>query len=172
MEARLGPARAAEIMARACVAPPSGDEMIPEGEAARLHARLRREEPDRAAALAAEAGRRTADYILANRIPRAAQAILRLSPPPLAARLLARAIERHAWTFAGSGAFRAVDPWRFEITRNPLIRGETSETPLCLWHAAVFARLHVALVHRNARCEETCCAAAGGGVCRFEVRID
>jgi divinyl protochlorophyllide a 8-vinyl-reductase len=144
--------------------------MIPEGDAARLHNRLRLEFPSRAPDLARAAGFATGDYILAHRIPKSAQQVLSLLPAPLAARALSTAIARHAWTFAGSGAFRVVDPWTFEIDDNPLVRGEHGLAPLCHWHAAVFERLYATLVHRDVRCVETRCGAQPGShVCRFEV---
>jgi len=167
-----GRALRARLLAAAGIAEvPSGAEMIDEAPAARLHQALRREVPDLAPALAAEAGRRTGDYILANRIPPGARAVLRLLPARFGAPILARAVARHAWTFAGSGGFRLVSttPPVFEIADNPVVRGEVSDTPLCHWHAAVFARLFAALVHRDATCRETACCARGDPACRFEV---
>jgi divinyl protochlorophyllide a 8-vinyl-reductase len=166
-----GPGRAARdrICAAAGIRPPPPDAgMWPEAEAAALHAAVRRLCPD-AAVLLAAAGTATADYILAHRIPPPLQAGLRLLPGALAGRLLARAIARHAWTFAGSGRFRiaAVRPLTFELAGNPLVAGETAPAPLCHWHRAVFARLFGALVWPRAAVEETACAAAGGGTCRF-----
>lgn len=150
---------------------PDGTRMIPETEAAALHRTLRRLMPRQAAGMAAEAGRGTAAYILAHRIPKPAQWLLKALPAPLSARLLARAIAGHAWTFAGTGTFRAVDAWTFEIRDNPLIRGETSPSPLCGWNAAVFGHLYAALVDRTCICVETDCAAVTGAhVCRFRIR--
>lgn len=167
-----GPERVTQMLANAGVIEiPDGQHMIAEEQAARLHRQLRIEEPVQAAALATEAGRGTADYILAHRIPRPVQLLLKLLPPDLAARLLSRAIARHAWTFAGSGKFRVIDPWTFEITRNPLIRGERSEACLCHWHVAVFQRLYQELVARHAVCLETVCAAQVSSVCRFKLRF-
>lgn len=148
---------------------PSGDEMIPQAPAAALHQALRVEAPDRAAALAREAGLRTGEYILAHRIPGFAQAILRHIPRPLAARALSRAITRHAWTFAGSGQFRAADRWHFALTANPIVAGETSAAPLCHWHAAVFERLYTALVDPDVTCVETACCAQGAPACTFAI---
>jgi divinyl protochlorophyllide a 8-vinyl-reductase len=90
-------------------------------------------------------------------------------PAPLAARALAKAIEKHAWTFCGSGTFRTVSPYCFEIENNPIVRGEISSHPLCHWHAAVFERLYRSLVDPGITCTETRCAAMGGGICRFEL---
>ena len=171
LERQEGPERAAHLLADAGLAgPPDGEHMIPEGDAARLHRRLRLEFPARSPDLARAAGFATGDYILAHRIPRVAQAVLRLLPPPLAACALSKAIARHAWTFAGSGTFRVIDPWTFEIDHNPLIRGEHGPAPLCHWHAAVFERLYATLAHRDVRCVETRCGAQpGSDTCRFEI---
>ncbi len=121
--------------------------------------------------VSAEAGRRTAAYLLAHRIPRAAQAVLRILPPRWAARALLRAIGAHAWTFAGSGQFsshvgRTVV---LEIRHNPLCRGVQSEQPCCAFYAAVFCDLFRALVHQAAQVTETHCEARADPLCRFEV---
>lgn len=167
----LGPHRLADILAGAGLTRlPDGSAMIPEEEARRLHRTLREAEPAAARRIAAAAGVATADYILAHRIPRAAQLVLKALPAALAAPLLARAISRHAWTFAGSGTFRRRDAWTFEIAGNPLIRGERSPLPLCAWHAAVFERLYAVLVSPDCRCEEVTCAAQGSDTCRFRIR--
>lgn len=166
-----GQDRVDAMMARAGLfAVPDGLSMIPEADAARLHRQLRLEEPELAPHLAAEAGFRTADYIMAHRIPGPAQTLLKALPPALAARALSRAIARHAWTFAGTGYFRVVSPWAFEIVDNPIIRGESSAHPLCAWHAAVFEGLYTTLVSPTARCVETACGAQPGKTaCRFEI---
>lgn len=151
---------------------PSGEGMIAEAPAARLHQVLRAELPDLAPALTWEAGRRTADYILAHRIPGPAQWLLRALPAPLAARLLARAITQHAWTFAGSGTFVAESPTRFTLARNPITAGESAAEPVCFWHAAVFERLFDRLVTRGAICRETACCACGDPACSFELLLE
>lgn len=148
---------------------PDGSVMIDEGPVARLHQNMRRDLPELAPDMAAAAGRRTGDYILIHRIPRRAQALLHVLPAPLSARLLAQAIARHAWTFAGSGRFRVVSraPLVFEIADNPLVRGEHAAAPVCHWHAAVFARLYSRLVASDYTCVETACCANGAPACRF-----
>ncbi len=167
-----GPDRVREMMARAGVfTMPTGLEMIPETEAARLHHQLRVEEPDMAPRLSHEAGWQTANYIMAHRIPKPAQSLLKALPAWASARLLSKAITQHAWTFAGSGSFATDGPWRFEIKDNPLIRGEQDSAPMCHWHAAVFERLYRKLVHRGCRCREVTCACQGGDTCRFEITI-
>lgn len=149
---------------------PDGSTMISEEPVARLHQALRRARPD-AALLAAQAGRRTADYILENRIPAPVRWLLAHLPAPLAAQLLARAIAKNAWTFAGSGRFRVVStrPMVFALEDNPVVRGEVDDHPVCHWHAAVFERLFEALVSPRARAVETECCAAGAGACRFAI---
>ncbi|MCF6444063.1 bacteriochlorophyll 4-vinyl reductase [Nereida sp. MMG025] len=148
---------------------PDGTAMIPEEPAARLHQALRAKFPDLAPALAREAGRRTADYILAHRIPRPAQTMLKVLPTRAAAKLLAGSVTKHAWTFVGSGAFRAEKPFVLEIRDNPVVRGEVSDKPLCDWHAAVFERLYQELVHPTLQCREVACCAMGAPACRFEL---
>lgn len=112
------------------------------------------------------AGRGTADYILANRIPAPAQRLIRALPRRLGAQLLAAAIARHAWTFAGSGRFsiEEIRPLTLSIAANPL-----ALAPGCDWHVAVFERLFAALVRPGAKVRETSCCGAGDPACRFTV---
>jgi len=167
-----GPERRHQILAEAGIFQlPDGTAMIPETDAARLHHRLREVEPDRAPALAAQAGMETANYILKHRIPTPVQWVLKALPKSPAARLLSHAIAKHAWTFVGSGRFTVLDPWTFEIHDNPLIKGETSDHCLCHWHAAVFAQLYQTLVTDTCACTETTCGAQSPGTaCHFELR--
>lgn len=145
--------------------------MVPEADVARLHRTVRLDLPRLASAILAEAGARTADYILSHRIPKAAQLVLKRLPAPVSAALLSRAIARNAWTFAGSGRFRAETPWCFAIDANPLVRGEHGDRPLCHWHAAVFERLYGTLVASDVTAVEVaCCAERGVHTCRFDLR--
>jgi divinyl protochlorophyllide a 8-vinyl-reductase len=124
-----------------------------------------------ALAVLAEAGSRTADYLLANRIPAWARAALKALPATVSSRLLARAITAHAWTFVGSGRFvcNSGEDLNFEIWSNPFCIGERSNSPTCAWHAAVFERLYRSLVSSNAKVFETQCSARGDACCRFAV---
>lgn len=149
---------------------PSDTGLMPEGPAARLHGAVRRALPEMAPAILAQAGRRTADYILAHRIPPLAQRVLKVLPPVLAAPILERAIARNAWTFAGSGRFRVVGRGVFVLEGNPLVAGERAATCQCHWHAAVFERLFRVLVDDRLRACETGCLACGGDACRFELK--
>jgi divinyl protochlorophyllide a 8-vinyl-reductase len=152
---------------------PTGAGLVDEAPVARLHRQVRDGMPDLAEAILTEAGRRTADYILANRIPKLAQWVLKALPSPLSGHVLAGAIDRNAWTFAGSGQFRVVStrPLVFEVADNPLIRGERNAKPLCHWHRAVFERLFRALVSSRAEVAETACGACGAPACRFEISL-
>lgn len=167
----LGEHAASRLMVAARLgAVPDGNSMVPESDAARLHRQVRLDASDQADLILSSAGHRTADYILANRIPRLGQRGLRVLPPGPSAKLLSLAIARHAWTFAGSGQFEVLTPWHFRILDNPLIRSETSAECLCHWHAAVFERLYRVLAARDCRCLEIACAAqTGRSSCEFRI---
>lgn len=147
--------------------------MVDEAEVLALHAALRAElGAGPARQVAADAGRRTADYLLAHRIPALAQPVLRALPAALAARLLLRAIGAHAWTFAGSGDFSARAGHRaarLQIRHNPLCRGHRSELPACDFYTAVFQRLFTVLVHPAALVTESACEARGDPACAFDI---
>ena len=159
------------LLHRAGVAEPPADAgMLPEDEVARLHHAVRLFLPDRAPDIQRAAGLATGDYILAHRIPRLAKWLIRVLPAPLGARLLALAITKHAWTFAGSGAFRVLGygPLRVEIRDNPLAQ-QAAEAPICHWHAAVFERLFDALVWPDVHVVEEHCTAMGAPACIFRI---
>ncbi|WP_293857939.1 bacteriochlorophyll 4-vinyl reductase [uncultured Alsobacter sp.] len=153
---------------RHLAAPPTA--MVDEHDVAALHEALHvLAGEERAAAISREAGRLTADYLLANRIPRAAQWILRRLPRRLALRILARAVARHAWTFAGSGVFTyAFEPdLVLQIENSPVARLVTTHAPACTYYAAVFEGLFAGAIGMAARVTETHCEACGHGSCRF-----
>lgn len=173
---RLGEATAKRLFGRAGLLPyltQPPQAMVDEAEVTRLHQVLR-EGLGTAQALqvAREAGTRTAEYLLAHRIPRPAQAVLKRLPPALAARALLSAIGGHSWTFAGSGRFRAQagHPVVLSITNNPMCRGAALAEPGCDFYAATFERLFRVLVHPSSTVVETHCEACGDPMCRFEVR--
>jgi divinyl protochlorophyllide a 8-vinyl-reductase len=151
---------------------PDDDGLMAEEPAAALHQALRAEHPRVAPIMTRQAGERTGDYIIRHRIPVAALRVMRTLPPWLSGHLLAKVIERHAWTFAGSGEFRIVQrsPLIFELRDNPVVRGERAEAPICHWHAAVFERLFTHIVDENLRCVELQCCASGADSCLFEIR--
>lgn len=152
-------------------APP--DQMVPESEVVRLHRVVRSTlmEP-LARQIVRDAGRATADYLLRVRIPAFAQGLLRALPYRLRARLLATAIARHAWTFAGSGRLTVEHgpPLQFAIEQCVLCRGVAIGTSSCDYYAATLERLFQALADRRVTVVEVECGAAAGGPCVFEVR--
>ncbi|NEV64220.1 bacteriochlorophyll 4-vinyl reductase [Thiorhodococcus minor] len=148
-------------------------EMVDEGEVIALQNALRQHLGVTAARpVARDAGMRTGDYLLAKRIPRPAQAILKLLPPKLAAKTLLKAIRGNAWTFVGTGTFDAdaAYPPRIRIQNSPLCRGASSDQPLCDFYAGTFERLFRELVQSKAQVTETACHAMGASDCEFEVR--
>lgn len=141
--------------------------MLPQAEVAALNASLAGAlSPESAAAVAAEAGRRTADYLLANRIPAPAQWLLRHSPRPLAARMLLRAIVANAWTFAGAARVRGFMAGGAAVVA---IEGGATDACGCVWRRAVFQRLFSALVSRDAACAAAC--RLGAAPCRYEITL-
>lgn len=148
------------------------EHMVDEAEVTRLHRMLRRElAVPLARAVSREAGRRTGDYLLARRIPRPAQAVLKLLPPALSSRLLLMAIERNAWTFVGSGSFYGLfeEDLLLTVTRCPICRGASEGRPVCDYLTGTFERLFSVLVHRDTVVTEIACEATGGYGCRFRV---
>lgn len=147
--------------------------MVPEDDVRRLFAGLDAElGTAAAAAIQRAASDRTARYLLAHRIPRPVAAVLRRLPAALAARLLFRAIARHAWTFAGSGRFH----WRpvpggvhIRIEACPLCRGTVAPEPWCAFYAGTFEGLGRALLAPGARTREVRCLARGDAACEFEL---
>ena len=142
-------------------------EMVAEATAAELYRALFSVLPAEIAAdVAADSGTRTADYILANRIPMMAQRVLKTMPVTLAGPLLLKAIARNAWTFAGSGQVRTESCGRHfavEITANPMAM------PGCAWHQAVFQRLFSVLVAPEITVRHPACCHEGARSCRFEI---
>jgi divinyl protochlorophyllide a 8-vinyl-reductase len=153
MEAGLGKAETQAILADAQIdALPAGDAMIPEVHALRLHRWLALHQPLGSFAIAEDAGSRTADYIIAHRIPKAATWLLRRLPARIAAPLLMAAIRKHAWTFIGAGAFAVDSAWRFSIDRSAAGDVVLPPDSLFHWYAAVFARLYRQLVAPDCIC--------------------
>jgi len=165
-----GAERRAQVFRRAgllahLASPPTT--MVEEQEVARLFTALR-EEFGQATALhrLREAGGRTAEYLLAHRIPAFARLLLPNMPAHFAAVLLTRSIQRHGWTFLGTGSL--------EVVRgNPLgIRIRLAECLVPIgrlaseFYRATFEGLFRRLVHRDAR---ALAQPAGQGVCRFDI---
>lgn len=147
--------------------------MVPEEEVTLLHHVLAEELGHVVAGrIAREAGRRTGDYLLAHRIPKPAQAVLKLLPEGLASRLLLKAVGKHSWTFAGSGTFtvHSASPAVVSISGCPLCKGMEATEAICDFYTGTFERLFQVLVHPGTVVVETECAAMGADRCTFEMR--
>jgi divinyl protochlorophyllide a 8-vinyl-reductase len=172
----LGPSLAPEVFRAAGLAHRLADppgRMVPESEVTALHHALREMLGEAGAeAMAREAGRLTALYLLGHRIPRPLQAVLTLLPATLAARILTQAIGNHAWTFAGSGSFRVLPgkPMRLEVAGGPIPRAGAADHPVCGYYAATFETLFRTLVSPRTQVEEIACEAMGAPACVFELR--
>jgi len=172
---RLGEEETADVFRAAGLATyltSAPEAMVVEEEVARLQAQLRASlGATLAADISRDAGRRTGDYLLAHRIPKLAQFVLKWLPPATAAKILANAIGRHAWTFAGSGTFSFAPgrPFGLSIGGCPLCRDVHATQSACDYYAATFERIFTALVSRRSVVTETDCIASGGDACRFRV---
>jgi divinyl protochlorophyllide a 8-vinyl-reductase len=179
LEAVLGLEGCGDLM-RSCglqhhlAQPPTA--MVPEADVQALHRAMRLTlgiGPARM--LGAQAGRATAEYLLAHRVPAPMRGLLPRLPATWAARVLLLAVAKHAWTFCGSGAFVVVPargnaPLRLTLTGSATSVGATSPEPLCDYFAATFERLFQALVAPRAAVVETACMAMGAAACVFDVR--
>ncbi|WP_041447541.1 bacteriochlorophyll 4-vinyl reductase [Thiocystis violascens] len=148
-------------------------EMVDEQEVVALQGALRVQLGIPAArSVSRDAGLRTGDYLLANRIPRPAQRLLSILPPSLACRTLIKAIRGNSWTFVGTGVFDADPsyPPKLLIANSPMCRGATAAEPLCDFYAGTFERLFRRLVQRESVVTEIACEANGAPRCVFEVR--
>lgn len=150
--------------------------MLDERDVQALHRALRAElGVPRARAIGRHAGLLTGDYLLAHRIPPLARCLLPRLPAALSARLLLMAIQRHAWTFCGSGHF-SVKPWRrgrplvVALSSTATCRGEQAEQPLGDYFGATFERLFQALVHPATQVDEVACVARGDRACEYAIR--
>jgi len=124
--------------------------------------------PSQAYRVLSEAGRRTADYVIANRIPGFAQWIMRVVPQKLGARLLLAAIERNAWTFCGTGKCTVHTRAGFVLTlsNNPI------PTPDCVWHVAVLQRLFTQLISPKTQVVHSLFNSGPDRIDRFEFVLE
>lgn len=148
------------------------DSMVPEAWFVALVDALRAElPPDRSAAVLAEAGRRTADYVRANRIPAPFRTLLSGLPARVAVPTLLAAVRKHAWTFAGAGRFSVEGryPGTLVLEGSPTCRARLGRRGGAYYEAA-FERL-LGLASPSVRVEEVACQAAGAPACRFTVHV-
>lgn len=171
MRERLGERDAAAVLASAQIdALPDGKGMIPEIEALRAHRWLLLAAPVEGFDIAREAARRTADYIIANRIPAFAASLLRALPARLAAPMLMSAIGKHAWTFIGAGRFEPHGAWAFTIDRSKADDGLPVPDSTFDWYGAVFERLYQRLVSPDCRIVAQPVHGPSEPVRRFSIR--
>lgn len=123
--------------------------------------------PEARAAVLRDAGRRTAEYLLAHRIPRSVRWVLHRMPSALALRLLLLAVARHSWTFAGTAEVRVSlrAPITLALARCPMCRGLRSATPCCDFYVGTLQHLVRRLVAPDATVDEVACAASGAPAC-------
>jgi divinyl protochlorophyllide a 8-vinyl-reductase len=119
------------------------------------------------------AGQRTGEYLLARRIPRAVQWLLRHLPPAWAARLLIQAIRRNAWTFLGRGLFFAApgQPLRILFLGAPLCNGPKLSEPGSAYYQATFEILFHALVSPSSSIAHRRCSECRGRVCEYSLTL-
>ncbi|MEM9694864.1 MAG: bacteriochlorophyll 4-vinyl reductase [Myxococcota bacterium] len=141
--------------------------MIPERWFVSLIEVLRRELPERAEYHLEWAGRETAAYVAAHRIPAPARQLLARLPGRLALPLLLKGVRAHAWTFAGSGAFSIQRGPTLILRDAPTCR--TSSGARCGgYYATAFEGL-LRLADPRVRVREVACQAQGAPQCRFVI---
>jgi divinyl protochlorophyllide a 8-vinyl-reductase len=176
MTERIGPLGAGELLRAAGLEryrTSEPGEMVPEAEVTALYRAMRTVLGERETRLTAYlAGRKTAEYLLANRIPRPVQAVLTRLPAVLAATPLLAAILQHTWTFAGSGSVKldVGRELRIRIESCPICREATATAPACGFYAGTFETLFRRLVAPYAYVDEVACAALGQSACTFALR--
>lgn len=147
--------------------------MIPEAWFLRLVRCLRAELPaDRTAAVLGLAGRYTADYVAANRIPALFRKLLWVLPRRVGVPLLLAAFRRHAWTFAGSSGFSVQGkfPGAIILDDAPTCRDAGSPAGSGAYYEAAFAGL-LGLAAPGTVVTESACRARGSERCRFDIHF-
>jgi divinyl protochlorophyllide a 8-vinyl-reductase len=151
---------------------PDPGEPVRERQVAVLHQALRRTWPDIAENIQREAARDAVDWIMAHRIPARARMLLNAMPWQIAVWMLGRHAMQNAWAFGGSGQFHVCSTDTFELIGNPILRGEISDKPICVWHEELFQHTFRRMAHSRLRCIETACMAAGADACRFHLELE
>jgi divinyl protochlorophyllide a 8-vinyl-reductase len=173
---RVGAERAATLLLRATGydlhALPT--DMVDEREPlALVQAVLREFGPAHSASIMREAGQRTAEYLLGNRIPGVAQWVMRLAPRRVGLAILLKAMKSNAWTFAGSGSFeyrQSKSGTELTFGSCAMCRGMLSSVPMCDFYAGTFEHLIQVLVCETVHVVEVECIAHGGRYCRFALQ--
>jgi divinyl protochlorophyllide a 8-vinyl-reductase len=173
LEEVLDRAHMERVIYRARIPRHPPDAMIPEEWFERIIRETRRTLPEsEAEAVLRAAGRRTAEYVAANRIPSPVRFALRRLPARLAVPLLVKAFEKHAWTFAGGGAFRAEDgyPGTLVLDGAPTCGVASGPSRSGGYYEAAFAGL-LELAAPGIHVEEVACRATGSPACRFRLEL-
>ncbi len=128
---------------------------------------------DEAIPLMRRSGNLTGKYVLANRIPKPVQRLIKLFPRPIRLKILLTAIGKSSWTFAGSGTYSFITRPRPLITiNNSIIRQAVqADKPVCSYYRGAFETLIWALVSPKAVVEEVECLAGGDSRCRFVIKL-
>jgi divinyl protochlorophyllide a 8-vinyl-reductase len=118
-------------------------------------------------------GNLTGEYVLANRIPKPVQRLIKFLPLPLRLKVLLTAIGKSSWTFAGSGTYSFITRPRPLITINNSIikQAVQAKKPVCSYYTGAFETLIKTLVSPRAVIEEVECLAGGSDKCRFVVKL-
>jgi len=135
----------------------AASDMVDEVEVSRLHRTLR-VGLDRATVreVTRNAGVRTARYLLARRIPRVVQALLKVLPAPWRRACCCRpSVAMRGPSPAAACSPRSQVGRRPDAAGHPLCRGVSDDEPVCSYYAATFEHLFRVLVHPQARVVET-----------------
>lgn len=151
---------------------PEADEPVREDKVARLHQTVRQLWPEEAPVITARAGQAVAIDLLTRQISKKAQTMLSGMPRATGAWLLAKTVHQNAWTFCGSGTLVIESDTRFVLKDNPIVAGETSDLPVCQFHASLFEHLYASLIHPRLTCREVACRTKGDPACVFEFTFD
>ncbi|MCW2277047.1 bacteriochlorophyll 4-vinyl reductase [Heliophilum fasciatum] len=128
---------------------------------------------DQAKLVLSKAGDYTAEYLLANRIPKPMKWLFPLMPRKMRMKILMTAIGNHAWTFAGSGRFHFhPEPKPMFIIEDCITsRDIVAETPVCSFYSATFEGLLRCLVDSRINVIEKSCRASGQEQCEFFIQF-
>ncbi|NWJ45810.1 MAG: bacteriochlorophyll 4-vinyl reductase [Chloroflexi bacterium] len=119
-------------------------------------------------------GNLTGEYVLANRIPKFAQRIIKFLPRKLRLKVMLNAIGKNAWTFAGSGKYSFTLSPQLQINLDEsIIRHAISKAnvPVCSYYTGAFETLLKTLVDAHIQVEEIECAIRGDSRCVFQIKF-
>jgi divinyl protochlorophyllide a 8-vinyl-reductase len=118
-----------------------------------------------------DAGYLTAEYVLANRIPAAAQRIIRATRRAIGPWLLLRAIGANAGTFGESGTFGfdTRPATRVRIANRFLSSNRPAAAAICRYNQGAFRRLFESLIDRRSLIVEETCQARGDAACTYRI---